>query len=63
MMLRVIFELERKNVTRGWKGLHTEESHNFYSSANIIWVYRSTGMRLAKHEAQTGELSYVQEGL
>jgi hypothetical protein len=35
-VLRRIFGPKRDEVTRGWRKLHNEELHNFYSSPNII---------------------------
>jgi hypothetical protein len=35
-MLRRIFAHKRDEVIGGWRKLHNEELHNFYSSPNII---------------------------
>jgi hypothetical protein len=36
--LRRIFGPTREKVKRGWRNVHNEELHNFYSSPNIISV-------------------------
>jgi hypothetical protein len=53
-MLR-IFGPKRDEVTGGWRKLHNDELHNFYSSPNIIRMIKSRRMRLAGHVARTGE--------
>jgi hypothetical protein len=40
-VLRRIFGLKRDDVMRGWRKLHNEELHNFYSSRNIIRMIKS----------------------
>jgi hypothetical protein len=35
-VLRRIFEPKRGEVIGGWRKLHNEELHDFYSSPNII---------------------------
>jgi hypothetical protein len=42
-------------VTRGWRKLHNEELHNFYSSPSIIRMIKSRRMRWAGHVARMGE--------
>jgi hypothetical protein len=42
-MLRRIFGPKKKEVAGGWRRLHNEELHNFYTSPNIIRVSRRTG--------------------
>jgi hypothetical protein len=37
-MPRRIFERKKEGVTIGWRQLHNEELHKFYSSPNIIRV-------------------------
>lgn len=39
---------ERKRAKRGWRRLHSEELHNFYSSPSIM------RMRCANHVARLG---------
>lgn len=40
-LLRIIFGSKREEVRRGWRKLHNEELHNFYSLDNIIRVVKS----------------------
>jgi hypothetical protein len=42
-------------MTRGWRKLHNEELHNFYSSPSIIRMDKSRRMRWAGHVARMGE--------
>jgi hypothetical protein len=42
-------------VTGGWRKLHNEELHNFYSLSNIITMISSRRMRWAGHVARMGE--------
>jgi hypothetical protein len=44
-ILRRIFGPKREEVEEGWRRLHNEELHNFYSSLNIIRVIKSRRMR------------------
>jgi hypothetical protein len=46
-LLRGIFGPKRDEETGGWRKLHNEELHNFYSSASIIRVIKSRRMRWA----------------
>jgi hypothetical protein len=46
-MLRRIFGPKRDEVIGGWRKLHNEELHNFYSSPNIIRTIMSMRMRWA----------------
>jgi hypothetical protein len=50
-VLRKMFGLKRGEMTGGWKGLHDEELHNFYSLAGIIIVLRSRIVRWTGHVA------------
>jgi hypothetical protein len=43
----------------GWRKLHNEELHNFYSSPNIIRNIKSRSIRWAGHVARMGEKSNV----
>jgi hypothetical protein len=47
-VLRRIFGPKRKEVTGGWRRLHSEELHKLYASPNIR-VIRSRRMRWAGH--------------
>jgi hypothetical protein len=55
-VLRGIFGHKRDEVTGGWRKLHNEKLHNFYSSPNIITVIKSRRMRLDGHEVRRGEI-------
>jgi hypothetical protein len=46
-VLRRIFGLKRDEVTGGWRKVHNEELHNFYSSPSIIIMIKSRRMRWA----------------
>jgi hypothetical protein len=39
----------------GWRKLHNEKLHNFYSSRNIIRIIKSRRMRRVGHETRVGE--------
>jgi hypothetical protein len=43
-------------VTGGWRKLQNEELHNFYSSPNIIRMFKSRRMKLVEHKAHMGEV-------
>jgi hypothetical protein len=44
-VLRIIFGPKRDEVTGGWRKLHSEELHNFYSSPSIITIIKSRRMK------------------
>jgi hypothetical protein len=44
----------RDEVTGGWRKLHNEELHDFYSSPSIIRIIMSRRMRWAGHVARMG---------
>jgi hypothetical protein len=46
-VLRRIFGPKRDKVTRGWRKLHNEELHDFYSSPSIIRMIKLRKMRWA----------------
>jgi hypothetical protein len=52
-LLRRIFGSRRDEVTRGWRKLHHEELHNFYSLDNIIRVVKSRRKGWALHIGRT----------
>jgi hypothetical protein len=54
-VLRKIFAPKKDGVTGGWKKLHNEELHNFYSSPIIVRIIKSRRMRWAGHVARMGE--------
>jgi hypothetical protein len=45
----------KDEVTEGYRELHREELHNFYSSPSIIRVTRSGRMRWARKVANMGQ--------
>jgi hypothetical protein len=51
-VLRRIFGPRMDEVTGGWRKLHAEELHNFYSSPSIVRIIKSRRMRWAGHVAQ-----------
>jgi hypothetical protein len=53
-LLRRIFGSKRDGVTGGWRKLHNEELHNFYTSPSIIRIIKSRRMRWAGHVARMG---------
>jgi hypothetical protein len=55
--LRRIFGPKREDVTGGWRKLHNEELHNFYSSPSIlvIRIIKSRRMVWVGHVARMGE--------
>jgi hypothetical protein len=54
-VLRRIFIPKRDEVTGGWRKLHNEEIHNFYSSPSIIRMIKSRTMRWTGHVARIVE--------
>jgi hypothetical protein len=48
---------KRDEVTGGWRKLHNEELHNFYSSPSIIRMIKSRRMRWTENVARMGENS------
>jgi hypothetical protein len=53
-VLRRIFVQKRVGVVGGWRKLHAEELHKFYSSASLIRMIKSRRMRWAGHVARMG---------
>jgi hypothetical protein len=53
-VLRRIFGPERDETIGGWRKLHNEELHNFYSLPNIIKMVKSRRMRWGGHVARMG---------
>jgi hypothetical protein len=39
-VLRTVFRAKREEIAREWRKSFNEELHNFYSSANIIEVFK-----------------------
>jgi hypothetical protein len=58
-VLRRIFGPTRDEVTGGWRKLHNEELHGFYSSPSIVRVIKARRMRWAGHVARMGEVRGV----
>jgi hypothetical protein len=54
-VLRRIFGPKRDEVMGEWRRLHNEQLRDFYSSPNIIRIFRSTRMRWAVHVTRRGE--------
>jgi hypothetical protein len=52
---RRIFGPKRDKVTGGWRKLHNEELHDFYSSLSIIRIIKSSWMRWNGHVARMWE--------
>jgi hypothetical protein len=48
-VLKRIFGRKREEVVGGWRRLHSEESHNLYTSPDIIRVIRSRRMIWSGH--------------
>jgi hypothetical protein len=55
-VLRRVFGLKRDKVTGGWRKLHNEELHDFYSSLSIIRMIKSTMMQRAGHVGRMGRI-------
>jgi hypothetical protein len=55
-VLRRIFGPKRDEVTGGWRKLHNEELHGFYSSHSIIRVIKARRMRWVGHVARMAEV-------
>jgi hypothetical protein len=53
-VLRRIFGAKRDEVTGGWRKLHNEELHGFYSSPDIFGQIRGRKMRWVGHVAGMG---------
>jgi hypothetical protein len=50
-VLRRIFGPKTDEMMRGWRKLHNEELHNFYSSPSIIKVIELVRMKWVLHVA------------
>jgi hypothetical protein len=53
-VLRRIFGPKRDEVTGGWRKLHNEELHNFYTSRSVIRMMKLKKMRWAEYIARMG---------
>jgi hypothetical protein len=56
-VLRTICGPKMDEVTGGWRKLHNEELHDFYSSPRIFRVIKTRRMRWAGHVARMGEVT------
>jgi hypothetical protein len=54
-VLRRIFGPKKDGVTGGWRKLHNEELHDFYSSPSIIRIIKWRGMVWVGHMARLRE--------
>jgi hypothetical protein len=54
-VLRRIFEPKKDEVTGGWRKLHNEELHNFYSSPSLISMIKPRRMRWTGNVTRMGE--------
>jgi hypothetical protein len=61
-VLRRIFGPKRDGVTGGWRKLHNDELHNFYSSPSKIRIIKPRTMRWAGHVARMGEKNRLLAG-
>jgi hypothetical protein len=53
-VLRRISVSKMNEIIGGWRNLHNEELHNFYTSPSTIRMIKSMGMKWAGHVAHTG---------
>jgi hypothetical protein len=56
VVLRRVFGPKSDEVTGGWRKLHNEELHGFYSSPSIVRVIKARRMRWAGHVVHMGEV-------
>jgi hypothetical protein len=49
-----IFGSKKDEVIAGFRKLHTEELHNFYSSPSIIRMFKSRRMRIGSASDKNG---------
>jgi hypothetical protein len=54
-VLRRIFGMKRDELTEGWRKMHNEQFHNFYSLISIIRMIMPKRIRWAEHVARMGE--------
>jgi hypothetical protein len=53
-VLKRIFGQKKHEVTEGWRKLHSEELHKFYSSPTVIRMTKSRTSRWVEHVARIG---------
>jgi hypothetical protein len=58
-VLRKMFVPNRKEMTGGWRELHTDEIHNFSSSPNVRRMVKLWRLRWAGNVARMGEMRDV----
>jgi hypothetical protein len=58
-ILRRIFGPKRDEVTGGWRKLHNEKLHNFYSSPSITGMFKSRKMKQAGNVARMEAKSHA----
>jgi hypothetical protein len=56
-VLKRIFGPKGVEVTGGWRKLHNEELHNFYSSPSIVRMIKIKRMRWGGHVGRIGAKS------
>jgi hypothetical protein len=56
MVLRRIYERNRKEMSGYWRRFHYEQLLNFYASPDIIRVIKSRTMRCKRYVARIGEM-------
>jgi hypothetical protein len=54
-VIKMICELNREEVTEGWRKVYNEELRNLYSLTNIIKIIVSRSMRWAGYVARMGD--------
>jgi hypothetical protein len=50
-----VFGPKREEVAGGWRKLHNEELHDWYSTLNIIRLIKSRKIRWERHVARIGK--------
>jgi hypothetical protein len=58
-VLRRIFGPKRDEVMGGWRKLHNDKLHNFYSLLSIITMIKSMRIRWARHVARMGRSMHI----
>jgi hypothetical protein len=49
-----MFGSKRNGIIKGWRKIHNENHHNFYSSSSIIRMIKSRRMRWTEHVSLIG---------
>jgi hypothetical protein len=58
-VLRRIFGPKRSEVTGGWRKMHSEKLHDFYSSTYVIRIIKLMRMRWVGQRARMAEMRNV----